>query len=152
MQRDQETRDNKAVSPELEKEYEKAKKETLPRVVKESDEGVRPFIPVEFQPVRSPEHYESEFGVKGNDIIFHFWPWNYHLNEKSDRPTRSFARGFETFLVQAMGDAFDIKRVEISKDEDMGAYFVKANGYATNQFHRDLCIRACEKLHNLLGG
>ena len=140
------------VPPELEKEYEKAKADSLPRVQKEAGEGVRPFKQVDVQPVRSPKLYEAEFGVKGEDVIFHFWPWNYHVAEKQGHRTPDFPRGFETFLVKALGDAFEAKRIEMEKDEDVGAIFVRCRGYGNNQFHRELCIRACEKLHKLLGG
>jgi hypothetical protein len=149
---DMQSRNTVGVTADQEKAFEQAKQEALPVVQKEADEGVRPFKPVDFQPVKSPGLYEAEFGVKGEDVIFHFWPWNYHLAEKQGQRPPNFPRSFETYLVQAMGDAFEVRRVEMHKDEDMGAYFVKAKGYASNQFNRELSIRACEKLHKLLGG
>lgn len=125
---------------------------SLPVIVKEADAGVRPFAQVELQPVKSPGIYEGEFGVKGSDLIFHFWPSGYHAAERRGAATPKFDPHFEAKLKEAFDGIFEGRRMVYDRDLDMGAWFVKAIGWAENQFHRDLCIKACEKLHALLGG
>lgn len=134
------------------KVLEDEKQASLPFIVKESNEGVRPFSQIELQPVKSPGIYEGEFGVKGNDIIFHFWPSGYHAAERRGVASPKFPPEFEAKLKQAMDGEFEARRVVVEQDRDMGSYFVRAVGWAESQFHRDLCIKACEKLHSLLGG
>ena len=124
----------------------------LPTIVKESDSGQKPFTPVQLQPVKSPGIYEAEFGVKDSDVIFHFWPSGYHVAERRGVAAPKFLPGFEVALGKVMGDVFDPKRVVIEHDRDVGALFVRAIGWGEAQFHRNLCIQACEKLHAALGG
>lgn len=125
----------------------KTKEEFLPIAVKEASAGDKGIDQVDFQPVKSPGTYEAEFAVKGDDVIFHFWPWGYHDAERRGETTPRFKRGFQDSLMKAMSQAFDPKRVEISEDKDMGAIFVKASGFGSNQFFRKLSIEACELLH-----
>lgn len=125
----------------------KTKEEFFPIAVKEASGGDKGIAPVEFQPVKSPGTYEAEFAVKGDDVIFHFWPWGYHDAERRGETLPRFKRGFQNFLITAMSEAFDPKRLVVEDDKDMGAIFVKATGFGSNQFYRKLCIEACEKLH-----
>lgn len=125
----------------------KTKEEFLPIAAKEASSGDKGIQTVEFQPVKSPGTYEAEFAVKGEDVIFHFWPWGYHDAERRGETLPRFKKGFQASLAKAMSEAFDSKRVEIQDDPDMGAIFVKASGFGTNQFFRKLSIDACERLH-----
>lgn len=129
-----------------------ARAEGLPTIEKESDAGVKPFNPVQLQPVKSPGIYEAEFGVKNDDVIFHFWPSGYHAAERRSAAAPQFKIGFEQALKKVMGEVFDSKRVVVDHDPDVGALFVRAKGWGDAQFHRDLCIKACEQLHAAMGG
>jgi hypothetical protein len=143
-----------AVTAEKERELNKAKEEGAPVIVKEASAGMKPFDPVEYQPVRSPDIYEGEFGVKGSDLIFHFWPANYHNAERAGKALPRFKPGFDVVLKQVFTDAFGagVSRVEVFHDPDVGAFCVLAHGWGDNQYHRELSIKACEALHQALGG
>ena len=131
---------------------DKSRDEGLPVISKEVDQGQKPFATVQLQPVKSPGIYEAEFGVKNEDVIFHFWPSGYHAAERRNAAAPRFKAGFEDALKKVMGNVFDSKRVMIDHDPDVGAIFVRAKGWANAQFHRDLCIKACEELHAAMGG
>jgi hypothetical protein len=131
---------------------DEAREQGLPTIKKEADAGVKPFEQVQLQPVKSPGIYEAEFGVKGADVIFHFWPSGYHVAERRGVAAPKFKQGFEATLTKVMGDVFDAKRVVVEQDIDVGALFVRAKGWGDAQFHRDLCIKACEQLHAAMGG
>ena len=131
---------------------DEAREQGLPTIKKEADAGVKPFAQVQLQPVKSPGIYEAEFGVKDSDVIFHFWPSGYHVAERRGVAGPKFKPGFENALKKVMGEVFDAKRVTIDNDIDMGALFVRAKGWGEAQFHRDLCIKACEQLHAAMGG
>jgi len=124
----------------------------LPTITKESDSGQKPFAQMQLQPVKSPGIYEAEFGVKNEDVIFHFWPSGYHVADRRGVAAPKFKPGFEAVLTKVMGDVFDPKRVVVENDIDVGALFVRAKGWGEAQFYRDLCIQACEKLHAAMGG
>ena len=124
----------------------------LPTMLKESDNGVKPLAQVQLQPVKSPGIYEAEFGVKNADVIFHFWPSGYHAAERRGVAAPKFKQGFEAALRKVMGEVFDPARVVVEHDIDVGALFVRAKQWGEAQFHRDLCIKACEKLHAEMGG
>lgn len=128
------------------KEYDTLKDSLAPVAAREGQQD-KAIIPIDFQPVKSPNNYEAEFAKKDSDVIFHFWPWGFHdAQDKNMTPPR-FKNGFETFLVQSMVEVFGAKRVELHKDDDMGAFFVRAQGAGDNQFFRELAIQACEGLH-----
>lgn len=133
--------------------FDEVKKESLPVVQKEADGGVRPFKTVQFQPVKGVRTFEAEFGVKGDDVIFHVWPWGYHEKDRDDgHRLPEFPKDFEQTLKKAMGKVFGENRVSLSYDGDVGAWFVMAKGFALNQFHRNLCIEAAQALHTAMGG
>lgn len=143
----------KSASAERQDQLNAAKAEVLPIAQKEAASGKKGFEPIDFQPVKSPGNYEAEFAVKGEDIIFHFWPWGYHDAQDKSRALPRFRKEFSSFLAVSMEKAFgNPKRLQIEEDRDMGAYFVKATGFAINPFHRNLCIEACEDLHKRLEG
>ena len=128
------------------KEYDSKKESLSPLAAKEAqqDKGIDP---IEFQPVKSPGNYEAEFAKKDDDVIFHFWPWGFHdAQDKGTTPPR-FKNGFETFLTQVMAEQYGAKRIQLEKDLDMGALFVRAMGASSNQFFREVAIKACELLH-----
>lgn len=139
------------VSQGRESELENEKKASLSAIQRESEE-TKPFDPMRFQPVKSPDIYEAEFVSKGADVIFHFWPWNYHHAERDGKPAPKFKPGFEQALRKSMSDVFQEHRLEVIHDLDIGAWFVKAKGWGENQFARELSIKACEALHKALGG
>lgn len=128
--------------------YEEDKNAALPTIRKES-ESTMPFEPVRFQPVKSTE-YEAEFGVKGDDVLFHFWPPGYHQADAIGQRTPTFRKDFEDKLGFCLSK--EVPRHQLKLDEDVGAVFVICPGLALNLSHRQLCIRVCEKLHYELGG
>lgn len=134
------------------KVLDETRDENLPIVQKETDAGVKPFEQVQLQPVKSPGIYEAEFGVRKGDVIFHFWPSGYHVAERRGVAAPKFKPMFEAVLTKVMGEVFDSNRVTVENDIDMGALFVRAKGWGEAQFHRDLCIKACEQLHAAMGG
>jgi hypothetical protein len=136
------------VSADRAKELETTKAES----VKHLDSVAKPFEPIRLQPVRSPGLYEAEFGVKGDDIIFHFWPYGYRAAERSGALPPKFKRNFAQVLKDSMDKSFGSNRVALSEDTDVGAWFVLAKGWGINQFNRDLAIKACEAVHKGLGG
>lgn len=154
-QKDNESQSVGSVEGDRSREYDMVRQNNLPKLQKEADDGEVPVQPVEFQPVRSPGIYEGEFGVKMNDLLFHFWPSGYHDALKKQQVPPSFPSRpvpFEIALSASFTDVFGKNRVEVKHDGDMGAYFVKATGFGVNQFHREMAIRACEKLHAAMGG
>lgn len=131
-------------------ELAQARDEVLPLATAEIAAGDKSIDPIDFQPVRSPGNYDAEFALKGDDLIFHFWPSGFHEAQRNNHTPPRFKRGFTFHLVRVMSDTFGAKRIEIEPDEDMGAVFVKALGQSSNQFYRKLAIEACEKLHKNL--
>ncbi len=133
------------------KEYDSIKETFAPLAAKEAqaDKGIEP---IEFQPVKSPGNYEAEFAKKDDDIIFHFWPYGFHDAQDKEKTLPRFKQGFETFLTQVMAESYGAKRVKLEKDLDMGAIFVRAMGAGTNQFFREVAIKACELLHKKFEG
>lgn len=152
MRQDSETHEVSGVDREKEAIYEKAKAEGLPIVTKESESGVKPFETMKFQPVRSPGIYEAEFGVKGKDLIFHFWPDGYHKAERDEKRVPEFKKNFFSMLSKAMGGIFGTNRILIKDDGDVGAFFVQAHGWGESDNHRELAIKACEEFHKDMGG
>lgn len=152
LEKNSETNSVGAADAARTKVLDETREENLPIIKKETDSGQKPFTPVQLQPVKSPGIYEGEFGVKGDDVIFHFWPSGYHAAERRGAAAPKFVAGFEVMLKKVMGDVFDAKRIKVEHDVDVGAWFVRAIGWADAQFHRDLCIKACEQLHAALGG
>src|SRR5687767_9711082 len=119
-------------------------------IEEEARAGDKLIEPVNFQPVRSPGNYEAEFAAKGDDIIFHFWPDGYHDAQNKGKHPPRFKKDFGHHLFVAMSATFGPRRLEIENDDDMGAIFVKATGYGTNQFFRTMAISVCEDLHKKL--
>jgi flavodoxin len=140
------------VSGDSAKAYEQTKAEYLPVAEKESNSGAKAFEQIQFQSVLSPGIYEAEFGTKGKDLLFHFWPWGYHEAERARRALPRFLVVFEEAFRGAMESVFGAHRVEVAHDPDIGAWFCKAIGWGEHQFSRDLAIKACEDLHQRLGG
>ncbi len=152
IEKDIETRQVSKADVERSKLLEEVKRGSLPTIQKEADAGMRPFETMKFQPVKSPGIYEAEFGVKGKDLIFHFWPHDYHLIDSQSKPTPKFGPDFLAKLTRIMHETFDGRRVDIKDDKDMGALFVRATGWGESQFHRELAIKACEAMHSAMGG
>lgn len=108
------------------------------------------FEPLNFQPVISPDIYEAEFAVKNEDIIFHFWPFGYKLAEESKHRLPKFSKIFLKNIETIMIAAFGPHRLEMA--EELGGVFVRAIGWGSNQFARDIAIKTCESLHKINGG
>lgn len=125
---------------------------SLPTIVKESEAGAPAFNPIKFQPVIGTGVFEAEFGTKDDDVIFHFWPHGYHVADAANRPTPGFLPSFPATLKSVMEEVFGKNRVDIRDDRDMGAFFVRANGWVKNQFYRQQAIKACEMLFKAMGG
>lgn len=133
---------------------DEVKKASMPIVQKESEGGVRPFDTVKFQPVKGVGTFEAEFGIKGDDVIFHIWPYGYHdADRKEGQVLPKFIPAFEATLKTSFtGTVFTPARCDFSFDGDLGAWFVRAKGYSQNQFFRQLSIEALTYLHKNLGG
>lgn len=142
------------VRPEAarERELDKTKEESLPVVKRQVSKGELPINPVKLQPVKSPDIYEGEFGIKDGDVIFHFWPYGYHEAERNRLAAPHFKPEFERQLLTVMSAEFGGHRIQVLEDADVGAFCVVAKSWAENQFHYEMSVRACEKLHKALGG
>lgn len=151
-ERDLKTGHQGAVGSERNQELEEAKGQSLPPLLKESS-GIRPFEQIRFQPVRAHGLFDAEFAVKAKDIIFHFWPYDYHKAQAemwTKDPT--FPKGFPDKLHESMKKSFAANRVETTYDQEMGAYFVKAIGYGEGMSPFVLATDVCRELYRLLGG
>lgn len=132
---------------------DEVKKTSLPIVQKEADGGVRPFEPMALQPVKGVLTFEGEFGVKGNDVIFHFWPWGYHDADRQEGTViPKFRKDIKQVLKASFKTVYEPSRCEFSYDGDLGSWFVLAKGYGQAQFFREVCIEAVTALHKNLGG
>lgn len=150
-ERNLETRTDSTAPAEKAKVLDKEKEKSFPTMMKEANE-IRPFDPINLQPVISPGIYEAEFGVKGKDVLFHFWPYGYHTAERRSTASPRFEKNFRSKLKEAMDHSFEAHRVEIIDDADVGALCVIAKNWGDSLFARELCVKACEKLHQLMGG
>jgi hypothetical protein len=151
-ERDIETGKEEVAGLDRTRELNKTREESLPAMLKEAEVGKKPFIPIHFQPVRSPGLYEAEFAKKGEDVIFHFWPYGYHEADRNNHAAPKFPAGFQMKLTECVGSVFGSHRVTVNHDIDMGAFFVCASGWASQQFWFDLAVKACQNLHTSLGG
>lgn len=140
------------VSKEKSDILDKEKRTSLPVIEKEASAGVKPFEQIRLQEVQAHGFYLGEFGVKGDDVIFHFWPDGYHEAQRKGIRPPNFRAGFEDNLKKALSSSFEPNRCKVELDMDMGAYFVKANGYGLSQFNRKMSIEVCQKLYELMGG
>lgn len=151
QERDVESKQDHMVSSAKAAELDSAKAETMPELLKETS-GMRPFEQIKFQPVRAHGLFDAEFAVKGDDIIFHFWPYGFHQAQHSGTREPNFPTGFLEKLKESLKTSFAATRTEVTLDKDMGAYFVKAIGYATAISSFTLATEACKHLYKLLGG
>lgn len=140
------------VTPERAAVLDMARSEALPVVKKEVGTGDKSVEPIKFQSVLSPGIFEAEFGTRGDDIIFHFWPWGFHEAERLGKPRVAFTPGFGAALSQALVDVLDGLHVHVEEVRDMGSWYASATGYAKKQFWRELAIKAITRLHHDLGG
>lgn len=148
-ERDLRTGEQMHVTAEKAAKLDAGKAVDLPKIAKEE---MKSFEPIKFQPVKSPGIYDAEFGVKGPDLIFHFWPAGYHEAERRGTKAPAFVREFPTQLGSVMTEIFKAERCEFYNDPDVGAYTVKAMGWGENQFVFDLAVKACKNLHLSMGG
>lgn len=151
-EREVETGKEEVVGLDRTRELNEARDQALPAMLKEAEIGKKPFIPVRFQPVRSPGLYEAEFAKRDNDVIFHFWPYGYHEADRKNLAAPKFPKDFQAKLSESMNSAFGPHRVSVKNDLDMGAFFVCATGWGIQQFWFDLAVKACQNLHKSLGG
>jgi hypothetical protein len=135
---------------ELAKVYDAEKETGIP--VLRRDAVDKPFEPISFQPVTSTNIYEAEFGVTGKDVVFHFWPYNFHLHESVNKIPPRFPKHFPAVLKKSMEDTMSPSTVQILDDREMGAWFVRVVNLAEKPFHRELSIKACEAVHSGMGG
>jgi hypothetical protein len=128
------------------------KKETLPTIKREEEEGAPEFQPLDFTHIKSPGIFEGEFGAKNKDLLFHFWPYGHSQAHREGKRPPNFKPAFKPALKAAMCEVFEANRIEIEEDKDVGAIFVKAKGWGDHQYVRELSIKACEALHKAMGG
>lgn len=148
-----ETKTGKTVSLNGDKlqKLEDEKRVSAPVLQKEAENN-KPFQPVHFQEIRGTGIFEAEFGVKGRDLIFHFWPDGYHHGERSGTTHPDFKKGFKANLQKALEDEFGKGRTSVESDPDMGAMFAKAFGVSDDLFLRKRAIQVCTELYKSLGG
>ncbi len=147
------TRENIKVSVDKAKSLNETRKD-LPVIQEEAAKGVRPFQSVAFQPIQGVNTFEAEFTAKGDDLIFHFWPWGYHGADRAGSPRLpTFPKTFESVLKDVFAKTFPHSpTIEREYDADVGAWFVRVVNGATNHFHFQLCVKAASDLHVALGG
>jgi hypothetical protein len=131
--------------------YEQAKAEKLPVIEREAT-GVRPFEQLKFQPVTAHGFFDAEFAEKGEDIVFHFWPYGFHKAQRSGSKSPAFPKDFQEKLRKAMRKSFADNRVVVDEDKDMGSFFVKAVGYTKALSPFKLATDVCKELYVLMGG
>lgn len=134
------------------KMWEELRGSSLPQLQK--DEGQKPVVPLRFQPVKSPGIYEAEFTMRGPDIVFHFWPYGYHAEERAGVTGRMprFKAGFLGAVKNEFGIVFGTHRLTVTEDPDVGAITLIATGWGENAYARELSIKACEGIHHAMGG
>lgn len=150
-EQEQQTRRPLVVTAEKAELLDRVKRESHPIITHEAALGDKGVAAIEFQPVKSPGIFEAEFAKKGDDVIFHFWPWGLHAAERSGKPRPPFQKDFYDALIMSVAFVYE-RNVEVSEDRDMGAWFVKASGAGQKQFWRDLAIKMVSDLHRRLGG
>lgn len=149
LEKDQQT---KQIRNKTSAELDNERATSLPVVSKEVEAGAPAFQPMKFNPVVGTNVFEGEFATKGNDIILHFWPYGYHAADAAGRPTPAFHRDFRETLKSTFEKEFGKGRVVIKDDRDMGALFVQILGWASNQFHRDVTVKALKTFFTNMGG
>lgn len=152
LEKDQQTKQIQGADSKRTAELNTEKATSLPVIFKETQAGAPPFDPMKFQPVIGTDIFEAEFAVKGPDLIFHFWPYNYHSTDAAGSSTPSFKKGFKEQLLRSFESIFGKNRIVIKDDSDMGALFVKAVGWADNQFYKEQAIRAFKHFYTDMGG
>jgi hypothetical protein len=117
-------------------------------------EGTRKkgFEKLSFQPVVSKGFYEAEFAVRGEDVIFHIWPYGYRKALDDRTPLPKFPKAFQNAMLKAFGEVFGSHRLFVDFDRDMGSFFVRADNFKAHPHHHELSVQACRKLHKALGG
>jgi hypothetical protein len=151
-ERQLETQQDSQVDQARAAELDKAKVDVHQAIVKETGEGLRQFKPIKFQPVIGRGIFEAEFAEKDDDIIFHFWPYQYRLKQKEGKQLPQFPQGTENLLKLSLTTSFADNRIETSFDQDMGSFFVRAIGYAKSLDPKYLAVNVCKKFYELLGG
>jgi len=106
--------------------------------------------PIQFQPVKAPGHYEAETAVRGQDVIFHIWPWGYHQAVAEEARPPSFRPKFQDWISTAFLSEYPDANIFIDYDADMGSFFVKIHGVGVSQFWMKRAIQCLENLYNLL--
>jgi hypothetical protein len=151
---EQEQRDRKllTVTPAREQELENTKKEVLPIIAGEAEQGMKPFETIKFQPVKSPGLFEAQFAKKEGAIIFQFWPWGYHAAEREGRPLPPFTKQFREKLQPTLAKTFEDRFLRVEEVRQMGAYYVEAATYGKKMAWFDLARKAVTELHHALGG
>lgn len=152
VEQEHQSRTSIAVTDAREKILNEEKAKSFPVIAKETATGDKPVDPIQFQPVRSPGLFEAEFAKRGNDVIFHFWPWGLHEADRLGKPRPGFQPGFKRELQAVFTDQTGSQGLDIEDDRDMGAYFVKVKGLGAKLFWRDLSIKIVTALHKGLGG
>lgn len=152
LEKDQQTKVIQGADLKRTKELNAERDVSLPVISKETQKGAPPFDPMKFSPVIGTDIYEAEFAVKGSDVIFHFWPYNYHSADSAGKATPSFLKGFQVQLKKSFESVFGKNRIEIKDDRDMGALYVRAIGWADNQMWKEQAVRAFKNFFNDMGG
>lgn len=139
-------------------EYDKESSEGIPKIMKEwetVDKGLggKPIDPIHFQEVLGPKIFEGEYGVRGEDIIFHLWPYGYHQAMDDNKFPPKFHKNFKGQLVVSVAKVFPTNKVELENHiQRMGSLYVCIYGGASGMFHDQKCIEFCEDLYKELGG
>lgn len=151
IEQEHQSRKKLTVTDEKQALLDKVKAETLPTIRQEASKGDKSVAPIRFQEVKSPGLFEAEFGLKEDDLIFHFWPWGLHIAERNGQPRPAFMPGFREALLAAVTATYSAG-VDLQEDRDMGAFSVRVLGAGKKQFWYDLALRTVKDVHKRLGG
>ena len=152
IEQEHESRKKLNVTPDRVAVLDALKEATLPIIKKEALSGDRAIEPLHFQPVHSPGIFEAEFAKKGNDLVFHFWPWGFIQAERSGKIRPAFPIEFLATLRHTMITHFGTSNVELNDDRDVGAYSVIVRSFGARQFWHELSVKAVTDLHKAMGG
>jgi hypothetical protein len=139
-------------------EYDNARETGIPRLEREWESvdtkvGGKPIDPIHFQEVIGPKIFEGEYGVKGEDIIFHLWPYGYQQSMDDNKFPPKFHKNFKDQLGKSLTKVFTTNTVDQENHQStMGSIYVCIRGGASGMFYKQKCIDFCEDLFLNLGG
>lgn len=131
------------LTPEMQEEVKQIREQVDPSMIGEIENGDRmakPMEPMEFAEYLRPK-YRAEIGVKGPDLIYHFFP----LEEQN------FPEGFADKMGDAFLEIFLLQdRLEAAPSQELNSWAVRARGFNHPLLGRDVPIRVLDVLDQKL--